>query len=102
MGFDDSAFWLLHHARLRNWRESILSHSEYCEKICSKSGEFEKDSENERVQRRLAWVLAKYAKSGKEIGDREYFRELADAAFVGLPPTKKPVRGKPTTARRLG
>ena len=87
-GFDDSAFWLLHHARLRNWRETISSHREYCENICRNSSEFLADSENERVQRRLAWILAKYEKSGRENGDCAYFRELAEAAFNGLPPKK--------------
>lgn len=88
LGFDDSAFWLVHHARLRNWRETISSHREYCKSICSNTGEFLDDSENERVQRRLAWILAKHEKSGAQSNDSAHFRELAEAAFKGLPPKK--------------
>ena len=99
IGFDDSAFWLLHHARLRNWHETISAHREYCEKIRSGSGEFLADSENERVQRRLAWVLAKHQKSGKPNGDRAHFQSLAEAAFTGLPPKKRTSVDKRKTSR---
>lgn len=87
-GFDDSAFWRLHHARLRNWKESISAHRDYCKKIAASSGVFLDDSENERVQRRLAWVLAKHEKSGVQHGDASHFQNLADLAFEGLPPKK--------------
>jgi len=85
-GFDDSAFWRLHHFRLRKVRETIASHRAYCKKIALNSNQFQDDSENTLVQRRLAWVLAKYEKSGKPNGDTSFFHELADAAFKGLPP----------------
>lgn len=88
-GFDDSAFCLLHHFRVRKWRESIAAHRRYCEKIAGNSGQFLDGSENELVQRRLAWVLAKYEKSQKKAGDSKHFRELADASFKGLPPHGK-------------
>lgn len=88
-GFDDSAFWRLHHFRLRKARETIASHRAYCKKIVFNSNLFQDESENSLVQRRLAWVLAKYEKSGKPNGDTAYFRELADAAFKGLPPRGK-------------
>lgn len=99
-GFDDSAFALLHHARLRKWRETIKAHGEYCEKIAKNSGEFLEDSENERVQRRLVWVLAKYEKSGRPNGDSAYFKELSDAAFKGLPPKSSRIGAKMPQSRK--
>lgn len=88
-GFDDSAFWRLHHFRLRKAHETIASHRAYCKKIAHNSDHFQDGSENTLVQRRLAWVLAKYDKSGKPNGDTAYFCELADAAFKRLPPGSK-------------
>lgn len=88
-GFSDAAFWRLHHFRLRDVRETIGSHRSYCQKVAQNTDRFAQGSENILVQRRLAWVLAKYEKSGRSAGDESYFCELADAAFQGLPPGSK-------------
>lgn len=84
LGFTDSAFALLHHSRVRGWHGTIAGHRQYC----AKTGEFQADRENERVQRRLALVLAAYAGGPFQSGSSAVFSALAEAAFAEVPPLK--------------
>jgi hypothetical protein len=77
LGFNDEAFWRLHHFRRRT-RETIGRHRAYCEKTSA----FLPDGTNERVQRRLAFVLETY----REPGNTKNLIMLADAAFDKIPP----------------
>src|SRR5260370_15530232 len=60
LGFNDEAFWRLHHFRHRK-RETIARFPAYCEKTSA----FLPDGANERVHRRLAFVLKTYPEPGK-------------------------------------
>jgi uracil-DNA glycosylase len=77
LGFDDEAFWRLHHFRHRK-RETIARFRAYCEK----SSAFLPDGANERVHRRLAFVLETY----RQPGNTKNLIMLADAAFDKIPP----------------
>jgi uracil-DNA glycosylase len=77
LGFNDEAFWRLHHFRREGRRATIAPHRAYCEKISA----FRPDGTNERVQRRLAFVLKTY----REPGNTKNFIMLADAAFDKIP-----------------
>jgi len=77
LGFNDEAFWRLHHFRKRK-KEKIASFRAYCEKTSA----FVPDGANERVHRRLAFVLETY----REAANTKNLIALADAAFDKIPP----------------
>ena len=76
LGFDNEAFSRLHHFRHRT-KETIARHRYYCEKTST----FRPDSANERVQRRLAFVLKAY----REPNNTKTLIMLADTAFDKIP-----------------
>ena len=55
LGFNDDAFWRLHHFRRVGRPDSIARHRNYCMGL--KRGVFNPGSENERVALRLSFVL---------------------------------------------
>jgi hypothetical protein len=81
-GFTDEAFKLLHHSRVNGWTARISGHRRYCARISS----FHKDSNNERVQLRLEFVLKRYREAGYPPGQVDIFVKLADEAFKKYPP----------------
>jgi lipopolysaccharide biosynthesis regulator YciM len=81
LGFDDSAFALLHHFRERGESHAIAAHRRYCEK----TAEFRADLNNERTQRRLELVLRVYKGAGFRSHSHAVFRGLAEAAFAEIP-----------------
>jgi len=78
-GFTDQAFSHLHHFREKGEQHPISTHRAYCEK----TDLFRDDGNNERVQIRLELVL-KYFK--EYFRDPGVFAELADAAYILVPP----------------
>jgi len=75
-GFGDDAFWRIHHFRTRNYRETISRFRAYC----SKTSTFEIGGTNERVHRRLAYILDKSRE-----GSRADMVQLAEEAFAKIP-----------------
>lgn len=82
LGFNDEAFWRLHHFRLKGDRDTIQAHREYLEKQIAKGASLRDGDSNEEVQRRLALVLAAYEKGGFASHNPDVFAWLAEAAFV--------------------
>jgi hypothetical protein len=80
LGFDDSAFALLHHFRERGEPHTIAAHRGYCER----TGEFRADFNNERTQRRLEFVLREYRSAGATASPA-LFSELAERAWAAIP-----------------
>lgn len=80
LGFTDEAFWRIHHFREKGKQHPISAHRAYCEKTDS----FRDDDNNERVQLRLGIIL-KYFNEYYE-GNPAIFTELADAAYMLVPP----------------
>jgi len=80
--FNDEAFWRLHHFRQRKKpkKATIASFRAYCEKTSA----FLVDGTNERVHRRLAFVLENFSKPYS----RKSFVDLAEAAFDKIPPVR--------------
>lgn len=96
LGFTDEAFALLHHFRVRGWRDTIASHRGYCEKHSL----FQRDGDNERTQCRLEFVLRSYLEGvGSDCGSN-IFIELANRAFNEIPPGK--IVGKRAPAGLIG
>ena len=85
LGFNDEAFWRLHHFRHRK-KETIASFRSYCEKLCEKNSAFMPAGTNERVHERLALVLKTYRERGLPPGQTKVLIDLADTAFVEIPP----------------
>lgn len=87
LGFDDRAFWRLHHKREatprrpRPERETVGAFRSYCEE----GHEFRRDEENERVHRRLEFVIKVYSNVGFAGGEINVFIALAEAAFIAIP-----------------
>ena len=84
LGFSDEVFRLLHHFRSAGTPISIARHREYC----SDTAQFRDNQSNARTQRRLEFVLHTYRDEWKlPPGNSAVFRALAEAAFLGIPPT---------------
>jgi hypothetical protein len=84
LGFDDEAFWRLHHFRLKDCKDTIQEHRDYVEKQSS----LRDNDSNEEVQRRLELVLNAYRLGGFKSGRQSVFAALADAAFYEIPPRR--------------
>ena len=82
LGFNDEAFWRLHHFRLKNRKDTIQQHADYVRKQTT----LRDNDSNEEVQRRLELVLKAYRLGGFSSGRQAVFAELADAAFYEIPP----------------
>jgi hypothetical protein len=76
-GFNDDAFWRLHHWREKKDRRraTIKAHRAYCEKH-----EVFRTGENPLVQERLQKVLSDYK------SQPSYFNHLAEEAYRAIPP----------------
>lgn len=85
LGFDDEAFWRVHHWREKGDRETIRHHADYCRGRSS----FRTEA-NPLVQRRLRLVLDAYRKGGFSSRRPEVFTYLAEAAYAELPPEGNP------------
>ena len=89
LGFSDDAFWRLHHkreptaVRAEPLRETIKNFRRYCEQL--KTDAFEFDGENERVHKRLAFVLKIYRGIGFAKNQSNVFVALAEASFEVIP-----------------
>ena len=83
LGFNDDAFWRLHHFRRVGRPDSIARHRNYCMGL--KRGVFNPGSENERVALRLSFVLDTYRRSGLPSGETSAFIAFAEAAFWAIP-----------------
>ena len=84
--FNDEAFWRLHHFR-NPTTATIARFRAYCER----HSEFIPGGENERVHERLDFVLKTYRERGHAPGQSKEFIDLAETAFVKIPPrTKRP------------
>src|SRR6266568_508131 len=91
LGFNDDAFWRLHHKREPTEKRphpvphKIKEHRRYCD-----AGHiFNHDEENERVYRRLAFVWKIYTDIGFSYNETNVFIALAEAAFVAIPTHKQ-------------
>lgn len=84
LGFDDEAFWRLHHFRLKDRKDTIQEHADYVRKQTT----LRDNDSNEEVQRRLELVLHAYRQGGFTSGRREVFAGLADAAFFEIRPRR--------------
>jgi hypothetical protein len=82
LGFNDEAFWRLHHSRLAGRRENIAQFRRYCRE----TDEFQFYDNNASVQQRLAFVLNTYRAWKLPAGATRVFEALADAAFLGIHP----------------
>jgi hypothetical protein len=82
LGFNDEAFWRLHHFRQQNKKESIASFRRYCKKTST----FRREGPNGRVHERLVFVLNKYREHYLPHGQTNIFIGLAEAAFDEIPP----------------
>ena len=85
LGFNDDAFWRLHHFRLKGDTDTIQAHREYLEKQIAKGANLRDGDRNEEVQRRLELVLGAYEKGGFVSRNPAVFASLAEAAFVEVP-----------------
>src|SRR5271154_4425035 len=79
LGFTNDAFWRLHHFRKTDKKDTMGSHKSYCEK----TGLFEDNGNNERVQARLEMVIKCY--KAYYNGNPGMFPRLADAAYCMVP-----------------
>jgi hypothetical protein len=77
LGFNNDAFASLHHFKEKGRADTMASHRAYCEK----TGTFQDDSANARVQQRLQLVLSAYLLGGFKSGKPAVFRCLAEAAY---------------------
>jgi hypothetical protein len=77
LGFDDSAFHLIHHMQ----RATIASHRDYC----LERSIFKENGTNPKVQRRLELILEFY-KAGRFKGESsDQFQQLAKYSVVKCP-----------------
>lgn len=81
LGFNDAAFWRIHHWREDGKCESIKHHADYC-----RGKSYFKTDTNRLVQRRLKLILDAYQKGGFTSRRQEVFSYLAEAAYAELPP----------------
>lgn len=77
LGLTNEAFQKLHHLK-----DTIHGFRKWCEKKSS----FVAGGNNERVHERLKYVLERYRERGLPPGKTEVFSELAERAFVKIPP----------------
>lgn len=75
LGFDDDAFWRVHHSREKGRHETIKRHRAYCNEHKS----FRRCGSNSLVQERLATVLKSF-KTWRGAGHPN-FANLAEDAF---------------------
>ena len=80
LGFDDEAFWRLHHFRDRK-HETINSFRRFCKSIQA----FQRDGNNQRVHERLDFVLMHHKTENVSSGRTKIFSDLAEAAFEKIP-----------------
>ena len=87
LGFDDEAFWRLHHFRSSNKKETIGSFIGYCEKMLRSNplSRFQPGGTNEQVGNRLAFVLETYRRLGISKGRLEVFNLLAETSYLAIP-----------------
>ena len=79
LGFSDSDFQIIHHF---GSGETIRGHRRYCER----TSQFRAGSTNETVQRRLAFVLNRYAEGGYTTPPpRGTFGTLCEEALRRIP-----------------
>jgi len=82
LGFNDEAFWRLHHFRRRNKNETIASFRGRCKHTLA----FRPAGTNASVHERLYFVLKTYRERGLPPGQTKVFIDLAETAFVEIPP----------------
>ena len=93
LGFDDDAFWRLHHfrepteKRPNSVHETIEKHLKYC----AAGKVFESGGENERVYKRLKFVWKVYTDVGFPAQEKIAFVALAEAAFHAIPTHRRSV-----------
>jgi len=80
LGFNDDAFWLLHHFRERK-HETIGSFRRYC----SDHQAFQKNGNNQLVHERLKFVSTCYQELNLSPGQTQDFVKLAEEAFLVIP-----------------
>jgi hypothetical protein len=80
MGFDDDAFGRLHHKR-----ETISGMRKYCEDNPNRIF----GDANERVYKRLSFVLNASKELKLSCDQTQFFNTLAEAAFNVIPPSPK-------------
>jgi hypothetical protein len=84
LGFNDEAFWRLHHRRLSGHKDTINAHRKYC--LSLKTGSFIPGEDNALVTERLVYVLEIYRAAELPNGNAGAFIALAEAAFRAIPP----------------
>jgi len=75
-GFTDDHFCQVHHYRKQGRRDTIVSHRNYCKRIST----FLPDGTNERVQRRLAFILENF----RAPGNTRTLMELCEEAYATI------------------
>jgi hypothetical protein len=80
LGFNDEAFWRVHHFRENSKKERINQFSAYCER----KSQFQLGGTNERVHRRLKFVLTEYRELNLPPNQTTVFIDLAEKAFVKI------------------
>jgi hypothetical protein len=83
LGFDNQAFWRLHHRRLNGQKDTIDAFRNYCRKIEG----FKPGENNELVVKRLGFVLDCYRAADLPPGNAGAFVALAEASFKTVPPS---------------
>jgi hypothetical protein len=84
LGLTDESFGLLHHLTRKGTKsETIRGMRRYCETL---KVDFRPDESNDRLRRRLEFVLHGYRKFDLPPGNTTVFDALAKAAYLGIPP----------------
>ena len=85
LGFNNEAFWRLHHFRDKGTEETIGSFRGYLERNLNENVNYTPGVHNNNVRARLDFVLNTYIKLGLSHGQTKVFVALADASFYGIP-----------------
>ena len=85
LGFNNEAFWRLHHYRSRGTRDTIQLHRKYLEKQLAGGIGLRDNDSNEEVQRRLQLVLIWFRRGEFSSDIAGVFAGLAEVAFELVP-----------------
>lgn len=99
LGFSDEAFAELHHFQLSGKNASIEAHRAYLQKAAKEKGQKRVVRTNQKVQQRLALVLAGYESDLFKEPVHDLFIGLARAAWVQIPHKGRRVKRKKTSTK---
>jgi hypothetical protein len=85
LGFNDEAFWRLHHFRTRGDKDTVQLHRDYLTKQLAAGATLRDNDSNEEVQRRMQLVLDWYKRGAFNSDPAGVFAGLAEVAFELVP-----------------